>query len=54
VDGSVRRDLFDEASGRRAAEVETRPPMSSAHGAALTDEDRERMDERLKQLGYVE
>jgi len=54
VDGSVRRDLFDEASDRRAAEVETRAPMSSAHEVALTDEDRERMDERLKQLGYLE
>ena len=54
VDGRVRRDLFDEASDRRAAEVETRAPMSSAQEVALTDEDRERMDERLKQLGYLE
>jgi len=54
TDGTVRRDLFDEASGRKQSEPETRSPISPGHEGTLTDEDRERMEKRLQQLGYAE
>jgi hypothetical protein len=52
VDGTVRRDLLAVTSERRRANSETRGPLGSVHGRGVTDDDRERMNERLEQLGY--
>ena len=52
VDGEVRRDLLSET--KDGATVTTCAPRSPEHDTNLTDEDRERMEERLKQLGYVD
>jgi len=52
MDGDVRQDLL---LGKRAqGGVRTCSPKSPAHEANLTDEDKERMNERLKQLGYID
>jgi arylsulfatase A-like enzyme len=49
VDGRVCRDLL-----RGGTDIETRRPLASRHQTELTEEDRDRMNERLKQLGYMD
>jgi hypothetical protein len=53
IDGEVRRDLFRDENQAAASDTTSRAPLSAAHETELSDEDRERMNERLKQLGYV-
>lgn len=50
VDGDVQWDVL---SGQETT-VQTCEPRAPGHGSELTDEDRERMNERLRDLGYVE
>jgi predicted AlkP superfamily phosphohydrolase/phosphomutase len=49
MDGRVCRDLL-----RGGTDIETRRPLASRHQTELTEEDRDRMNERLKQLGYMD
>lgn len=54
IDGDVRDDLYSESSARREEPIETCAPLAPGHAAELTAEDRERMNERLQQLGYMD
>jgi len=54
IDGEVRRDLFRDENQAAASDPTSRAPLAAAHETELSDKDRERMNERLKQLGYVD
>ena len=54
IDGEVRRDLFRDENQAAASDPTSRAPLAAAHETELSDKDRERINERLKQLGYVD
>jgi predicted AlkP superfamily phosphohydrolase/phosphomutase len=54
VDGETRRDLLAEGTGPATEEPSVRDPIDPPHRAELPGDEQDRIEERLRDLGYVE